>query len=731
MIRGLLRLVAFGLLVGLASCGKVRLIDLGAEFVQADAAYFVQEDTLFVFYEVTAQEGFNPATVVELSYTVPGPSGRDVDWTPIEEFDPVHTHLPVDCGRLTLCGSWSISVPDPPDSIGLRVRYHPDDEPQFRDRAELVYNVVADGRSLVVYGAFDETNRFVQWRGRHQFPTVRNERATELGLRRDFTVRNQRYGDVGLFPVGNPYGYGIPCAADLSELDFPDVTTNQRARFNAEPIPPAAGDADMVCGEASVRDGTVAGSFTTSAYARKNPRVRAAFPELRTPIREATPLNFFLGSCVEPTSAIHVEMQRQRLLMGDVQTTCIENQAVDALVGELTVAFREAIEAARPAGNDMVLVIGINSLELTTGTAVQQALAEVLPFDQGRSSPRLTGALVFDTQSRAITTPGIARSTLWCPSRQSPGGGIDPSFVSCPTIPFEQLNLGPLSIASLPILPSIGQYESFVRDFSERQAGAVDTLTFRAPEFATTSDHVELGEFGVATFLNGEAISAEPDDAFSYCAPETFQPFVARSELMQNPGLIALLYDACFQPPTDSGTPYPKDSGTPYTKDSGYASFQIPGLPTLPNIPGEPTGYLPSADLCSALINGLVPLEVLPEWHRNFGEARYELGLFWEFPYLLELDYQGVVAGSLQAFGLNVPFGFRNPQEQLLGSQIWTQESFPLFPTLSQCTAFCDHPTFDGAGVYSVLQTFRNSYERGCYVPRFPTLVDTGFPLDP
>ena len=32
-------------------------------------------------------------------------------------------------------------------------------------------------RSLQVYGVFDETNSWVQWRGRHFFPTVRNQEA--------------------------------------------------------------------------------------------------------------------------------------------------------------------------------------------------------------------------------------------------------------------------------------------------------------------------------------------------------------------------------------------------------------------------------------------------------------------------------------------------------------------------------------------------------------------------
>ena len=50
---------------------------------------------------------------------------------------------------------------------------------------------------------------------------------------------------------------------------------------------------------------------------------------------------------------------------------------------------------------------------------------------------------------------------------------------------------------------------------------------------------------------------------------------------------------------------------------------------------------------------------------------------------------------------------------------------------LTQCRRFCDHPTFDSAGVYHVTDPFRTTYAQACYLPDYPALGDSGFPSDP
>ena len=705
------------LLIALAassSCGKVRLLPIAPVFSQADAVWFAAEQTLFVFYRVDAQQGLTGLSRVQLSYTT---DDEDVDFTDIDVFPTVHTHIPIDCGTQALCGSTSIRVAAEPRNVELRLLYNPEGVANER-ASNLVYNVVGAGpapnsRSFVVYGVFADGNELVQWRGRHQFPTVRNARATNLGLRRDFTVRDQRTGAVPSPPIGNPYGYAIPCPEGFEATGFPELTTNERAIFNSDRLPVQAGAASGVCAEVSVRDGT--GSFTSSAYARKNPEVRNAFPELRSPIREATVLPFFIGPCTRTISEEHEEMQRQRLQMENVPTYCSDEAASPGFRFQLAVDFVDAIQAARPAGNDMVLVIAVHQDDPNVAAAVEQALSDVLPRERHRSSPRAVGAFVFDSQSRTLSRPGVDKTVLWCPSVIPLSGLPNASERSCPILPDEfGVIFGPIEVDTLPILPPRDDYLDFIRDFSPRQAGVVENLRFLAPEFPVTSDHRDLDDFGVVTFFNGETISADADDAFSYCPSEEFEPFVARSALMQNPQLAYLLADYCL------------DETTPTPPDSGVSAFALPPIDDLP------TGYVDSS-ICDAVLLGLLPIDALPEWHSTFSETEYEVGLFWEFPFLTKMDYQAVVAASITAFGVSVPFGFASEDQSLFGAERWDQDTFPLADRLEHCRRFCDHPTFDNAGVYNVRSPFRGTYARGCYEPRFPSPDDenVGFPIDP
>ncbi len=707
MIRLLTGIVA-------TSCGKVGLLPVNAQFAQADAAWFAAEETLFVFYDVDAEQGLGEPSVIELRYET---DDATVEWTPIDSFETVHTHVPVDCGATSRCGSTSLRVTSEPRDIELRLRYHPDGELGLE--ADVIYNVVdsstAPGnRSFVVYGVFDEGNALVQWRGRHQFPTVRNQRAQQLGLRRDFTVREQAYGAAPLPPSSNPYGYAIPCPDGFVVTGLPELTTNLRAAFNRLVLPVEASSASTVCAEVSVRDGT--GSFTTDAYARKNPEIRSAFPELRSPIRNPTLLKWFLAPCSREISAEHEAMQRQRLQLEGVPTTCVDEVASPGFRFELAVRFLEAIEEERRNGNDMVLVIGVHQDSSAVSAVLEQALSDLLPRERHRSSPRVVGAFVFDSVGRALSEPGVDKTALWCPSILTSTGLPDASAISCPILPDEfEVAFGPFSVDTLPILPERADYLQFIEDFSVAQAGTVDNLTFFAPEFATTSDHVDLGDFGVVTFGNGEQITADGDDAFSFCQPEEFQPFVVRSDLMQNPQLAYLLADYCLQEPTKP-------------IDSGVASFTLPpGV----DLPTDGTGYDGLSSICDAILLGLLPIDALPDWHAIFSETEYQVGLFWQFPFLVRMDYQQVTAASVTAFGFTVPFGFANPDQRLFGAALWEQDTFRIDPTLLHCRRFCDHPTFDGAGVYQVRAPFDSTYARTCYVPKYPQLSDSGFPLDP
>jgi len=673
----------------LASCGKVEIVPVNAEFLQADAAWFQEEKTLFFFYEVTAEQGLGDPSVVEATWLT---DDGLVDWTELTDLQPVHTHLPVECGPRTLCGSMSVRVDQEPRQVDLRMRYHRDGELALD--ADTVFNVVGPGppdrsRSLLVYGVFDESNRQVQWRGRHLFPTVRNERATFLGLRRWFSVQDQAYGALDADDsAGRFYAYGADCSG-FTPTDLPPVETSERAIFS-QVLPDGASPWPQVCALATTTDAQ--GVFEAQAVAFKNPETRSAFPELRSPIRQARQVRFFLAPCSREIDAEAEAMQRQRLLSpeSEVPTTCLDGWDQEGFVDGLIVEFTDAIESARAQGDDLVLVVGVHRDQAGAAAAVEEALIEVVVDERQRTSPRVAGAFVFDSDARGLDAPELEPTTLWCPSTlpldQVPG----PSARSCPILPDRpDIGLGPFSFNSLPILPTNRQYLDFIDQYSVGAAGEVTELSFLAPEFAATADHVDLGAFGVVTFLNGESFEAEPTDAFSHCVQEEFQPFVIRSELMQDPSVRQAILQACEN-----------DEGVPQA-------------------------------LCDAAVTGVLTLEFLPDWHQIFAESSYEIGLFWQFPFLLRMDYEAVLAGAATAFGFSVPFGVAQPSQQLFGSEAWTTDTFSVDPALTHCRRFCDHGTFDSAGVYHPSDDFRTTYAHACYVPDFPEPGDGGFPSDP
>ncbi len=656
---------------------KVPLVDVGAKFAIADMTWFEDEQTLFVFYRVNAEQGLSPLSQIEITYRT------DNDYQPfvhLQSLPGVHTHVAANCGVHTMCGSYSVHVQLEPRDMALRLRYHKDGKLTLA--APVQAHVVQSGpihtnRSAIVYGVFNDDNTRVQWRLRHQFPAIRNPAASALGLRREFTVETFASGTLSADVQAavhddNPYGYGISsvCPLGFAQLgDWDALRTRDRARFHPNSLPLTSSDDAVLCARSTVVDASASGRFTTVAVAQKNPQVAPAFPALHSPLSQNTQLKYFIQTCTDIVSDAHLQMQRQRLFLSDAEIICVDPGIEDVnFVADLSQRFQDRIDAERVFGNDMVLVIGLQRPDNANAlaAAIEAALGPVFPFEAAKSSPRLSGAFVFDSAPHAITDAVVARHTLWCPA--DIGDDLeavsDASLRSCAVVPDQVLQLGPVSLTSLPILPSRKQYTKFIEKYGEAQTGAMDALDFLAPLQTPLSHSVDVDPFGVVTFYNDEAITAEPDDAFSYCA----------------------------------------------TDDLGVVVFQVQGVPE---------------------IVGPVPLLALPFVQAAGVATRYELGVLWDFPYLLHLNYTTVLAGEGTAYGFTVPFGKDFPGKADFGSPVWTLAEFDISTVLTQCSRFCGHPTFDSAGVYNVLVRFNESYLDQCYTPKYPDPADGGFPVDP
>lgn len=662
-------LLAFITCAACTACEKVPIVDIQAGFTLADAAWFSAEETLFIFYQASAEQGLGPESQIEVTYRT---DDVYLPWTPLSQLSTVHTHEPADCGSSSLCGSTSLRVERAPREVGVRLRYHRDGQMTLTPQTTL--NIIGEGpphksRSLLVYGVFDASNGRVQWRARHQLPTLRNEQVQALGLRRYFRISDPRHGSVTA-PLGdNPYGYAFApaCPEPLTPLGWAPIETSRRAVFEGSELPLSASTSPAVCARASVTDAK--GTFEAAALARKNPEVRAAFPALRSPIRTNTAIGFLLRPCLRTLSEPHRLVQVQRLLLEGSPELCIDDWRSPRFVEELATRLRSRIDEVRTQGQDMVLTLALHHDDSSgqLASAIEQALEQVLPFERDKSSPRLSGAFVFDSFSYTLARSQLKPLVLWCPANpsvddpeQEPGAAQR----SCPLQPdIPDIQLGPVRFNSAPILPTRAQYLDFIRRYSEAQAGRMLELRFLAPERSALSRNVRIGDFGVVTFFNNEILTAQEGDAFSYCA-----------------------------------------SG-----DKGASSVVFQ----------------------TALSPSPLPLAALPELHAAAPQPAYELGLLWDFPFLTRLRYESILAGAATAYSLTVPFGIASPDEAYYGADLWREGEFRLSNTLLQCTRFCEHPTFDSAGVYNVSAPFRESYRSQCYRPRYPVPADGGFPLDP
>jgi hypothetical protein len=659
-----------------SACAKVELVNASIAFTLADAVWFEQEQTLFVFYRVEAEQGIEPPSTIELKYRT---DNEVADWKPLSAYSPVHTHIAIDCGPRTRCGSWSVKVPLVPREVGLRLRFQPDGPLALN--APIQLSVIGPGpahsnRSLVLYGVFDEGNKHVQWRSRHQFPNLRNEQVEGFGLRRWFQVRDARAGDVADPGPQNPYWYATDACTGLN-LNWPVRETLARAVFEQSELPLSTSANSTVCATTTVIDAT--GTFVAFAVARKNPEVRPGFPTLRSPVATTLTAGFLLKFCNRSISAEHLAMQEQRLLLSGNPIICLDDWDTAGFVERLRSRLGDDIEVLRRQGRDVILTFSFHHDDETgrLATVLENVLAAVLGPERGKSSPRVVGALVFDSLPRALTNITLRPLVLWCPATVNFDDldsimGISPR--SCPLIPDNpDLILGPVRLNSLPILPSRKQYLTFIGKYGAANAGRMRALEFFAPLRTPLSVDVPIGDIGFATFFNNEIFTPAASDALSYCAPIT----------------------------NDEGNGPCGPTGT------GCVVFQVASIPTP------------------------LPLQALPQFHRVAPQPAYSIGLGWDSPFLLRLDYEVIVGADFQVLSFSVPFGIKTVEQSEYSNTLWKLSTFDLSRILTQCTRFCDAPTFDSGGVYNVQSPFRTTYESQCYSPKFPTPDDGEAPLDP
>ena len=378
---------------------------------------------------------------------------------------------------------------------------------------------------------------------------------------------------------------------------------------------------------------------------------------LRSPVEDATPIKFYLAPCQRTISASHARMQRQRLILEDIDTYCIDDWQTPDFVERLTRTLRDAVNAERRNGRDMVLAIALHRDESAIGDLVESAVGAVVTPELTRSTPVGRGIcvrqLVPPTGRRVIANVGLVvpdgteRRPCGHPSVRRLGGVLCLARRSQP-------GARPFQFGVLPILPDRPSYLRFVDRYSEREAGNMKRLFYRVPAFTPTSRNINLLDFGVATFLNNEVFSAEAEDAFSYCGEGGLDRVVFRSRQLEDDVVRQQFCPADGTSPLPLPIPEPSPEPSPGTQpgaDAGSSPVTSDGgTAPVDNSTAEP-------GTCDLIQFGFIPIAALPTWHNTFPETLYELGVAWEFSFLIRLEFSSFLAGSVSAFSASVPFG--------------------------------------------------------------------------
>jgi hypothetical protein len=170
----------------------------------------------------------------------------------------------------------------------------------------------------------------------------------------------------------------------------------------------------------------------------------------------------------------------------------------------------------------------------------------VVPDERDRTSPRLAGAFVLDSDIRGLTLDELAPVTLWCPSTEpADASGIPDASAALVRRQPGQPGLLPRAV-HVRRAPRSFRRESSTSTSStptRRAGGQGDVALVPTPEFATTADHVLLDGYGTGHVPERRDHHRRQRRRVFYCVSASFDPFVFRTDAMKDPEFVEQLLE--------------------------------------------------------------------------------------------------------------------------------------------------------------------------------------------
>ncbi|SMF71095.1 hypothetical protein [Pseudobacteriovorax antillogorgiicola] len=474
---------------------KVPLIKQDVVLSDFQTFWFASEQTLFVFYTIENSHGISPDARVDINLS---PFADSSAWQDTALISNVHQHESAICGDNVWCQSLSIRIESGiPQRIDLRYLYHQDGElaEQYSSTPLAMDRVYPDTNdSYQIYGVFDESNRYVQWRGWHNFPGMNQNQVINYGLRRSFTTAGGYVGSSSLVVnIENPtlYGQLIDCTSFDSFTSELGESSNGDPYWYLSQLGESYDENPWVCSEATVPTGS--GSRTRNAIARKNPEFTAVMENLSLRFEESNSVKVLLAACLDGNyDSDYLDFQTKRMLFDrSAADVCIDDEGFN----RVTVAdYLESriLDARSQSSQEVSLMIVLHHTMAEDAADIQAELENALITLLADAALGLKGIFVYDSYPKAASALEFLAQGVWCPTLNSDGTTLGSCFLSPPN--FVR---GPLEVRVAPALPS---YENY-RELDDNQKNDIDVKRIR---------------FSVPTASQGSLLSVFDSDSFEF-----------------------------------------------------------------------------------------------------------------------------------------------------------------------------------------------------------------------
>jgi hypothetical protein len=667
--------------VFIQSCRKAGLAQTPAHLDIVGAYRVADEGVDYLFFELTEIPEVLESSQWFYSFDDGNGDfdGAKTEWKPLDLSTGVHLHKMVLCGSEVRCGSFSWPSNIRKQRIALRMLYHPEGSADLTTSASI--KDFGTNLSSMVFGVYDSSNSRIQVRVEDNFGVPSKENIKRYGMTRKFQVRAPESATVttstmSALRTSRQDNYLFPadfCTASQSSTDA--HTFLGGSSWLAGTFPTSDG-ANGACMNVDFMDKNGAVLAKHTAYARRNPRFQSGSYKYATPLAQATKIPIILSYCADAVGADTARdedfLEYQRNIIGfgrSGEDLCFRIGSDATFRSSLTNLLASKLATAKAAATgttDFIFVVVLHqnlSTEFRTfHQIVAEELAAIATSESSLVSPRLVGGFVYDSRSDFRPSGAQEKFMIWCPSLKA----VDPSSSVPPPVEANCIVSDPVKIG-----------------------GALINFVTPMGPFPTLSSYQKY-----VNQYSDRGLAKKPDISFASVIRNgsTFTETVKKYKVtyFDNEHLIVATNDrvhVCWD--ASDSTLLTSLRLRSSTQDSTTAGMDIVTAQSL--------------------------------WSIGQGTGDYRIGVAWELPFIGKITYKSPVTVNVVSL---IPISRSFSDSKLLGDPKWLAESLDFGRLLQVCKEYCNHPWFDGAGVYQVSSNYGDSGFNACVAPKYPTVSD-------